>query len=123
MLHERKFSPDNGSEQRKLTKEQENFAIAKQELFKSFGWSIETIESPEAAPTIIDFARFWEKSGLADGYRGKEIVFPRTHEIFVGINYKPKKKEIDVSEVTVGMQYEVTPEGLHFVEIHQMTKG
>ena len=94
------------------------FAAAKAELFRSFGWSIGTIESPESAPSVIDFAKFWKESGLSEGYRGKKIVFPRDHEIFVGINYKRGTKEIDVTELTVGERYEVTPEGLHFVEIH-----
>jgi hypothetical protein len=89
-------------------------AEAKAFLFQALGFNVENIASPESAPSVVDFARFWKEVGFAK--RG--VIIPRDHEIYVGVDFKPRKKIFEVTEVTKGEQYSVTPKRPHFIELH-----
>ncbi len=112
-----KYSNSGAIKEKQSSSETENkkpSEEAKKALFHALGFEVEIIANPETAPKVVDFARLWKQIGLAD----KGIIFPRNHEIYVGINFKKRKKIFEVAEVTEGEQFEVTPKDTHFIEIH-----
>lgn len=114
-----KFQYLHHNSERNPKKEDDKLQNAKRELFRTLGLQIDTITSPQTAPSVVDFALFWKEIGIQASLAKHDLAgIPRDYEIYIGADYKPRKKEIVVTEVTEGEELSVTPDNVHFIEMH-----
>lgn len=86
--------------------------LANKALYALFGLNIDTIASPETAPKILDFNRFWRTSGF------QYVGIPKGREVFIGADFDSGSGKIEVTEAVVGTSTEVDNEFDHLINFH-----